>query len=130
MYQHTVIVGNVGGDPALRYLADGTAVTDFSVAVGARWSDRVTGETRERTTWFRVTCWGRLAEIANEYVRKGRQVLVAGDVEASAWTDKEGNARATLDLTARELRLLGRWYANTTDPYAAIAAAEAAGIKF
>jgi len=108
MFQNTVIVGNVGRDPELRYTPGGQAVCDFSVAVSRRWADRDTGEQRERTTWYRVTCWGKLAETVNEHVRKGRQVLVTGEIEASAWVDKDGNARATLELTAREVRFLGR----------------------
>lgn len=108
MYQYTVIVGNVGRDPELRYTSGGVAVCDFSVAVSQRWTDRDTSEQREKTTWFRVTCWRGLAETVNQYVRKGRQVLVTGEVEASAWTGQDGEARATLELTARDVKFLGR----------------------
>lgn len=108
MYQHTVIAGYVGRDPELRYTPGGQAVCEFSVAVSSRWVDRTSNEQREKTTWFRVTCWGKLAETANQYVRKGRQVLVAGEIDASAWADKDGNARATLTLTARDVKFLGR----------------------
>jgi single-strand DNA-binding protein len=108
MYQYTVIVGNVGRDPELRYTADGTAVCDFSVAVNERWTDRQSDEQRERTTWFRVTCWRQLAEIVHQYVTKGRQVLVTGRVDASAWIGQDGEARATLELTARDVKFLGR----------------------
>ena len=101
MYQYTVIVGNVGRDPEMRYTPGGTAVCDFSVAVNRRWTDKQTNEMREKTTWFRVTCWNRLAETVNQYVYKGMRVLVAGEVDASAWVDNEGNPRATLELTAR-----------------------------
>ncbi len=108
MYQYTVIVGNVGRDPELRYTPSGQAVCDFSVAVSRRWTDRTSNEQREKTTWFRVTCWNKLAETVNQYVSKGRQVLVTGEVDASAWIDSEGNARATLELTARDVKFLGR----------------------
>ncbi len=108
MYQYTVIVGNVGRDPELRYTPGGQAVCDFSVAVSRRWTDRTSNEQREKTTWFRVTCWNKLAETVNQYVSKGRQVLVTGEVDASAWIDSEGNARATLELTARDVKFLGR----------------------
>jgi single-strand DNA-binding protein len=108
MYQYTVIVGNEGRDPELRYTPGGQAVCDFSVAVNRRWMDRNSNEQREKTTWFRVTCWGRLAETVNQYVTKGRQILVTGEVDASAWIDGENNARATLELTARDVKFLGR----------------------
>ncbi|GAB4572763.1 MAG: hypothetical protein Kow0077_13140 [Anaerolineae bacterium] len=107
MYQYTVIVGNVGRDPELRYTPDGTAVCDFSVAVNRRWTAQ-DGSQQEKTTWFRVTCWRKLAETVNQYLSKGRQVLVVGEVDASAWLDGEGNPRATLELTAREVKFLGR----------------------
>jgi len=108
MYQYTVIVGNVGRDPELRYTPSGQAVCDFSVAVSRRWTDRTSNEQREKTTWFRVTCWNKLAETVNQYVSKGRQVLVTGEVDASAWIDSEGNARARLEMTARDVKFLGR----------------------
>ena len=72
------IVGNLGGDPEMRYLDDGTPVTTFSVAVNRRWTDRDSGEQREKTWWFRVSAWGRQAETCNEYLRTGSQVLVEG----------------------------------------------------
>jgi len=107
MYQYTVIVGNVGRDPELRYTPQGQAVCDFSVAVNRRWTDRDSNEQREKTTWFRVTCWRGLAETVSQYVTKGRQVLITGEVDASAWLDPEGNARATLEITARDVKFLG-----------------------
>jgi single-strand DNA-binding protein len=108
MYQYTVIAGNVGRDPEMRYTQGGQAVCDFSVAVSQRWKDKSTDEQREKTTWFRVTAWGRLAETVNQYVHKGRQVLVTGEVDASAWLGNDGEPRATLELTAREVKFLGR----------------------
>ncbi|MBN1964317.1 MAG: single-stranded DNA-binding protein [Anaerolineae bacterium] len=108
MYQYTVIVGNVGREPELRYTPSGTAVCDFSVATNRRWTDRQSNEQREKTTWFRVTCWGALAETVNQYVNKGKLVLVTGEVDASAWLGSEGDARATLELTARDVKFLSR----------------------
>ena len=107
MYQYTVIVGNVGRDPEMRYTPGGAAVCDFSVAVNRRWTGQ-DGQLNEKTTWFRVTCWNRLAETVNQYVTKGRQVLVTGEVDASAWVGDDGQARATLELTARDVKFLGR----------------------
>lgn len=108
MYQEITIAGNLGRDPELRYLPSGQSVCDFSVAVTERWHNRKTDIQEEKTTWMRVTAWGRLAEICNEHLSKGRQVLVVGTIDASAWTDANNNARATLELTARTVKFLGR----------------------
>ncbi len=105
MYQHTVIVGRLGTDPEMRYTGDGTPVVNFSVAVNKRWTDG-DGEVQERTAWFRVTAWRRLAEICAQYLSKGRKVLVEGDVSASAWTGRDGEPHATLELTARNVQFL------------------------
>jgi len=107
MYQYTVIIGNVGRDPQLRYLPDGQAVCNFPVAVNRRWTDRQTGEQRSKATWFNVSCWGKLAENIHLYVTKGRLVLAEGAVEARAWTDREGNPRANLELRATDVKFLG-----------------------
>jgi single-strand DNA-binding protein len=107
-YQYTIIIGNVGRDPEMRYTQSGVAVCDFSVAVSRRWSDRTTNEPREKTTWFRVTAWRGLAETTNQYVHKGMQIMVTGEIEASAFTGQDGEARASLDLTARDIQFLGR----------------------
>jgi len=99
MYQQVTIVGNVGKDPEMKYTGDGKAVTEFTVAVN--------GYKRDDVTWFRVTCWGKQAEVANEYVKKGKQVLVSGTVKASAWVSKDGEAQATLELAANTVKFLG-----------------------
>ena len=106
-WQQTIIVGNVGRDPEVRYLQSGQAVASFSVAVSRKWKDKDTDEQREETTWFRVTCWRRLAETANQYVRKGTQIMVVGSIKASAYTDKEGQPASSLELTADNFQLLG-----------------------
>ncbi len=106
MYQQTIIIGNLGRDPEMRYTPDGTAVTSFSVAVTRRWTGS-DGNQSEKTTWFKVTCWRKLAETTNQYLKKGRQVMVIGDIDASAWTDQEGKPRASLELTARDVKFLG-----------------------
>ena len=112
MYQQITIVGNLGRDPEMRYLEDGTPVTTFSVAVNRRWNDRETGERREKTTWFRVTAWRRQAEVCNEYLEKGRQVMVVGEIGTSAWIAEGGEARASLELTARNVVFLGNGNGN------------------
>ncbi len=106
MFQKTLVVGHLGQDPQMRYTPTGVPVTSFSVATTRRWSN-ANGEQQEKTTWFRVTCWRKLAELAAQYLQKGRLVLVEGDVDAQAFTDKQGNLRASLELTATTVRFLG-----------------------
>ncbi len=106
MYQKTIVIGHLGRDPEMRYTPAGAPVTSFSVATTRKWTN-ANGEPQEKTTWFRVTCWRKLAELTAQYLQKGRLVLVEGDVDASAWTDKEGNPRASLELTATNVKFLG-----------------------
>ncbi len=106
MFQQCIIIGNLGKDPEMRYTPDGTAVTTFTVAVNRKWSTSDGGQ-GEKTWWFKVSCWRKLAETTNQYLKKGRQVMVIGEIDASAWTDQEGKPRASLDLTARDVRFLG-----------------------
>jgi single-strand DNA-binding protein len=106
MYQKTIVVGHLGRDPEMRYTPTGVPVTSFSVATTRKWTN-ANGEPQEKTTWFRVTCWKKVAEQAAQYLQKGRLVLVEGEIDASAWTDKEGAPRASLELTAFTVRFLG-----------------------
>lgn len=106
MYASTTIVGNLGADAEMRYTPSGTAVSNFRVAVNERWNDR-DGQPQEKTTWFRVAVWGKQAEAINQYLVKGRLVLVEGTVEARAYTAKDGTPRAALELRARDVRFLG-----------------------
>lgn len=114
MYQKLTIVGNLGQDPEMRYTPDGTPVTNFSVATNRRWTN-ADGSQGEETVWFRVTAWRRLAEVCNEYLEKGRQVLVEGRLRPDpqtggprVWTDRNGNPRASFELTAQTVQFLGR----------------------
>ena len=105
MYQQCIIMGNLGRDPEMRYTANGKAVTVFTVAVNNRTQED--GEWKDKTTWFRVTCWDKLAETTNQYLKKGRKVFVVGRVDISTWSDKStGEARGSLELTAREVKFL------------------------
>jgi single-strand DNA-binding protein len=106
MYQQVTLIGNLGSDPEMRYTAAGDPFTTLRLAVNRRWT-RDDGQTQERTNWFNVTLWRRQAEIANQYLSRGRRVLIIGEVEgARAYTDREGNQRATIDIHGRELRLM------------------------
>ena len=106
VFQQCIIIGNLGRDPEMRYMPDGKPVTNFTVAVNRRWTSQ-DGTQGEKTWWFRVACWGRLAETTNQYLKKGRQVMVIGEVDASAFTGQDGQPRASLELTARDVRFLG-----------------------
>jgi single-strand DNA-binding protein len=105
-WHQTVIVGNLGSDPDLKYLQSGTAVCAFNVAVNESWTDKGTNEKREKTTWYRVSAWGALGETCNQYLAKGRQVMVVGTVEARGYLNNAGEAAASLDLRARDVRFL------------------------
>ena len=107
MYQKTILIGNLGDDPKMRYTPSGTPVTSFPLAVNRRWTD-ADGNPQERTTWFRVNAWTRMAEVCNQYLTKGRLVMVEGDVSASSWVSQDGEARATLEVRARTVKFLGR----------------------
>lgn len=107
-FQQTVIIGNLGRDPELRYTQNGTPVCSFSVAVSEEWTDKKTNEKREKTTWFRVSAWGNLGENCHKYLTKGRQVMVRGSIEASAYINNAGEASASLELKAVEVVFLGQ----------------------
>jgi single-strand DNA-binding protein len=107
MYQQITIIGNLGHDPSMKYLADGTPVTDFSVATNRRWNN-ADGTKGEEVVWFRVTAWRRLAETCNQYLSKGRQVMVVGRVKpARAWAGNDGEPRAQNEITAGNVIFLG-----------------------
>ncbi len=102
-----ILVGNLGNDPETRYTANGGAITTISVATSESWKDKQSGEMQERTEWHRVKFFGRLAEIAGEYLRKGRQVYIEGSLRTDKYTDKDGNTRYTTDIIANEMQMLG-----------------------
>ena len=102
-----ILVGNCGRDPEIRYLPSGQAVANVSVATSSRRKDRNSGEMVEDTQWHRVTFYDRLAEIAGEYVKKGRPIYVEGRLKYGKYTDQSGVERNTVDIIATELQLLG-----------------------
>lgn len=107
MYQSTTIIGYLGRDPEMRYTPSGAPVTNFSVATSRRWTDAA-GVQQERTTWFRVVAWRKLAEACNQYLHKGQLVMVEGEVDASAYMPSGGEPRASLELTARTVKFLSK----------------------
>jgi single-strand DNA-binding protein len=114
MYQKIIIVGNLGRDPEMRYMPDGTGVTSFSMASNRRWTDRATGQPVDETTWFRISVWGRQAEIAQQYLTKGQLVLVEGRIVPDRdtggprlWTAQDGTVRASFEVNADNFRMMG-----------------------
>ncbi len=105
-FNKIIIVGNLGRDPELKYTPQGQQVCEFSVATSEKRKDN-NGEMKEETTWFRVSCWGKLAEVASKYLVKGRQVYIEGRLRAREWTDKEGKLRTSLEVFGSDLKLLG-----------------------
>ncbi|MGX9276101.1 single-stranded DNA-binding protein, partial [Pantoea ananatis] len=93
-----ILVGNLGQDPEVRYMPNGTAVTSLSLATSETWRDKQTGENREKTEWHRVVLFGKLAEIAGEYLRKGSQVYIEGKLRTREWQDSEGTKRYTTEI--------------------------------
>ncbi len=101
-----IIVGNLGRDPEVRYMPDGGAIANISVATTESWKDK-SGEKQERTEWHRVAFFGKLAEIAGEYLKKGSQVYVEGSLRTRKWQDKEGKDRYTTEIVADRMQMLG-----------------------
>jgi single-strand DNA-binding protein len=107
MYQKLIIVGNLGGDPELRYTPKGAPYSRFSVAVNRTWNN-ADGEKQTEVTWYRVAVWGKLAEACSQYLAKGRTVMVeAEQIHASAFLTKDNQPAASLEVTARSVRFLG-----------------------
>ena len=102
-----ILVGNLGADPERRATAGGTSVTSLRIATSESWKDKQTGEQQERTEWHRVKLFGRLGDIAAEYLRKGRQVYIEGSLRTDKYTDKEGVERYSTDIIANEMQMLG-----------------------
>ena len=101
-----ILVGNVGGDPEVRYMPNGNAVTTLSVATSETWKDKQTGDKQERTEWHRVVCFNRLGEIAGEYVRKGSKLYVEGSLRTRKWQDPQGQDRYTTEIIASDIQML------------------------
>jgi single-strand DNA-binding protein len=118
-----ILVGNVGRDPELRYTPGGTAVANFTLATNEAWTSK-TGEKQERTEWHRIVVWGKQAEIAGEYIKKGKQIYVEGSITTRQWDDRNGQKRTTTEIRAQRFILLGRGEGARPAPSAQPEAAE------
>jgi single-strand DNA-binding protein len=101
-----ILIGNLGGDPELRYTSNGTAVASFNIATTERYKDK-NGEQQERTEWHSIVCWGRMGELANEYLRKGRSVYIEGRIQTRNYEDKDGIKRYKTEIVAQQMQFLG-----------------------
>jgi len=106
MLNKVMLIGNLGADPETRFTQDGTCVCNIRLATTEKFKDR-SGERQERTEWHRVVLWGRLGEIAKDYLAKGRQVYIEGKIETRKWTDKDGNTRYSTEIRANSMQMLG-----------------------
>lgn len=102
-----ILVGNLGRDPEVRYAPSGSAICNVTIATSRQWKDKTSGERQEETEWHRVVFYDRLAEIAGEYLKKGRPVYVEGRLKTRKWTDKDGVEKYTTEIIAMEMQLLG-----------------------
>ena len=102
-----MLIGNLGADPEIRYTAGGAAVANVRLATADSWRDKDSGETQERTEWHRVVFFGRLAEIVEQYVKKGSQIYIEGRLQTRKWQDKEGNEKFSTEIVASEMQMLG-----------------------
>ena len=102
-----IIVGTLGQDPEIRYTANGSAVANISVATNESWTDKATGEAQERTEWHRIVMFGKLAEIAQQYLKKGSQAYFEGRIQTRKWQDQSGNDRYSTEIVANEMQMLG-----------------------
>ncbi|KJY82036.1 single-stranded DNA-binding protein [Vibrio galatheae] len=96
-----ILVGNLGSDPEVRYMPNGSAVANITIATSESWRDKATGEQREKTEWHRVALFGKLAEVAGEYLRKGSQVYVEGQLQTRKWQDQSGQERYTTEVVVQ-----------------------------
>jgi single-strand DNA-binding protein len=102
-----ILVGNLGVDPEVRYMPSGSGVANLRVATTESWKDRQTGERQERTEWHTVVLFGRLAEVAGQYLKKGAQVYVEGSLRTRKWQDKSGTERYSTEIVANDMQMLG-----------------------
>jgi single-strand DNA-binding protein len=102
-----MLIGNLGRDPEIRYTPQGTAVANFSIATSKQWTDKASGEKKQRTEWHRIVFWGNQAEIIGQYLSKGRQVYVEGELQTRKWTDNNSVERYTTEIVGNSFLMLG-----------------------
>ena len=127
-----ILIGNLGRDPEVRYMPNGNAVANITLATSESWKDRTTGEPQEKTEWHRVVMFRRLGEIAGEYLKKGSKVYIEGKLQTRKWQDNAGNDRYTTEIIADEMQMLdsrggSASFADDSAPAAASSAPAAAG---
>ena len=102
-----ILIGNLGKDPELKFLPSGQPVANFPIATSEKWKDKSTGETKEQTEWHNIIMFGKLAEIAGQYLKKGSSVFIEGRLQTRKWQDKTGQDRYTTEIIANEMKMLG-----------------------
>ena len=118
-----ILVGNLGADPEVKYMPNGNAVANVTLATSESWKDKQSGEQKDKTEWHRVVFFRRLAEIAGEYLKKGSQIYIEGKLQTRKWQDKNGNDRYTTEIIANEMQMLGGRGGGSADFGAASSAA-------
>ncbi|WP_019558523.1 single-stranded DNA-binding protein [Thioalkalivibrio sp. ALE12] len=111
-----ILLGNLGQDPERRETANGTTVTNLSVATSEQWTDKNSGEKRENTEWHRVVMFGKLADIATQYLAKGAQVYIEGKIQTRKWQDQSGNDRYSTEIVASEMQMVGGGQSGSQQP--------------
>lgn len=102
-----MLIGNLGKDPEVRYTGSGQAVASFSLATSERFKNKQSGEWEEKTEWHRITLWGKQAEVAGEYLSKGKTVFIEGRLQTRKWTDRDGNEKYTTEVVGERMQMLG-----------------------
>ncbi len=115
MLNKVTLIGNLGADPEVRYMPTGGAVANITLATTMRWKDKQSGERKEATEWHRVVLYNRLAEIAGEYLKKGRQIYIEGRLQTRKWQGQDGQDRYTTEIIANELHMLGNRTGGTSE---------------
>jgi len=113
-----ILIGNLGKDPELRYTPGGQPVATFSLATTERWNDK-SGQRQDRTEWHTVVAWGKLGELANQYLKKGRSAYVEGKITTRSWDDKDGNKKYKTEIVASQIQFLNTGSGSSGDGYAA-----------
>ena len=110
-----MLIGNLGNDPEIRHTNNGMAVATLSLATAESWKDRESGEMRDKTEWHRVVYFGRVAEVAEQYLKKGSQIYVEGRIQTRKWQDRDGNDRYTTEIVGNDMQMLGGSRRNDND---------------